>query len=185
MTKAILAPGNGGGTPQDNWFPYLERELPKLGLSVINQQFPDAELARKEFWLPFLTELGADKDTIIIGHSSGAVAAMRYAEEHQILGSVLVGTCYTDLGHESEKQSQYYNTPWQWDTIKANQQWIIQFASTDDPFIPIEEARHIHQHLDTEYYEYDDQGHFGHGDQPRVEFPELVEVLQKKVNIQK
>jgi len=179
--KAILITGNGGGSPQDNWLPYLEQELPKLGIEVINKQFPDADLARKEFWLPFIDELGADKDTIIIGHSSGAVAAMRYAEEKPLLGSVLVGACYTDLGDDGEKQSHYYDDPWRWDEIKNNQRWIIQFASSDDPFIPIEEARHIHENLDTEYYEYTDQGHFGHGATPKTEFPELVEILKKKL----
>jgi len=47
--KAILIPGNGGGTPKDNWSPYLERELPKLGIIVINKEFPDSVLARQEF----------------------------------------------------------------------------------------------------------------------------------------
>jgi predicted alpha/beta hydrolase family esterase len=179
--KAILISGNGGGTPQDNWLPYLERELPKLGIEAINKQFPDAQLARKEYWLPFIKELGADEETIIIGHSSGAVAAMRYAEDNKILGSVLVGACYTDLGYESEKESNYYDTPWNWEAIKTNQKWITQFASTDDPFIPIEEARFIHQKLDTDYHECTDQGHFRHEDMHRIEFPELVDALRAKL----
>ena len=179
--KAILIPGNGGGTPSDNWFPYLENELPKLGIMVINKQFPDPVLARGEFWLPFIKELGADENTIIIGHSSGAVAAMRYAESNKILGSVLVGASYTDLGDENEKKSGYYNQAWNWQKIKDNQKWIIQFASTDDPFIPIEEARMIHNKLGTEYYEYTDEGHFGHGAEPKLEFPKLVDSLKNKI----
>ncbi len=179
--KAILIPGNGGGSPQDHWLPYLERELPKIGIKAINKQFPDPDLARKEFWLPFIQKLGADENTIIIGHSSGALAAMRYVEQNKILGSVLVGACYTDLNDENEKRSGYYDGSWKWDSIKKNQQWIIQFASTDDPFIPIEEARHIHEQLETEYYEYDNQGHFGHGAQPKNKFPELVEALKKRI----
>ena len=177
--KAILIPGNGGGSPRDNWFPYLERELPKLGIEVINKQFPDPELARKEYWLPFLKELGADKNTILIGHSSGAVASMRYAENNKILGSVLVGVCHTDLGLESERQSHYYDSPWQWENIKKNQKWIILFASTDDPFISIEEARYVHKKLNTDYYEYNNQGHFGHGLKPKKEFPEIIEAIKK------
>ncbi len=178
--KAILIPGNGGGTPQDNWFPYLERELPKLGIEVINTQFPDPVLARREYWLPFLTGLGAGEDTILIGHSSGAVAAMRYAQENKILGSVLVGACYTDLGVESEKESHYYDDPWNWEAIRSNQEWILQFASTDDPFIPIEEARVVHEHLGTDYREYTDRGHFGYPE-PQLEFPELVEAVKQKI----
>lgn len=179
--KAILIPGNGGGSPEDHWLPYLERELPKLGIEVINKQFPDAELARKEYWLPFIKELGADENTIIIGHSSGALAAMRYAEDNKILGSVLVGAAHTDLGDENEKKSGYYDGPWRWSDIKKNQKWVIQFASTDDPFVPIEEARYIHEQLSTEYYEHNDQGHFGHEAKPKVEFPELVEMIKTKL----
>jgi predicted alpha/beta hydrolase family esterase len=179
--KAILIPGNGGGTPQDAWFPYLERELPKLGIEVINKQFPDSVLARQEYWLPFIKELGADENAILIGHSSGAVAAMRFAETNKILGSVLVGASYTDLDLESERVSGYFDRPWKWQSINNNQKWIIEFASIDDPFIPIEEARHIHKNLNTEYYEYKDQGHFGDSAHAKLEFPELVDLIKQKL----
>jgi len=183
MIKVILIPGNGGAMPQDNWFPYAERELSRLGLAVINQQFPDAVLARAEYWLPFIKELGADHNTILVGHSSGAIAALRFAQTNKILGSVLVSAYYTDLGMDSEKQSGYFDRPWNWPAIKNNQQWIIQFAATDDPFIPIEEPRLLHQNLRTEYYEYSDQNHFGYGDKPKLEFVELVSALKTKLEI--
>ena len=172
--KAILIPGNGGANPHTGWLPYVERELSALGIQVANTQFPDSMLARKKYWLPFIKELGADEDTILIGHSSGAVAAMRFAETNPILGSVLVGACHTDLGEWSEKASEYYDDPWDWEAIKANQKWIVQFHSTDDPFIPIEEARFVHEHLGTDYHEYSDKGHF-----QQTEFPEVLEVLKK------
>ena len=180
--KAILIPGNGGGSPRDNWFPYLGRELPKIGIEVINTQFPDPIMARAEFWLPFITELGADENTILIGHSSGAVAALRYAETHQILGSVIVGGNWTDLGLENEAVSHYYDHPWDWEAIRRNQQWVIEFASTDDPFIPIAEARFIADalKLGPDYHEFTDRGHFGHP-VPLLEFPELVEAVKEKI----
>jgi serine hydrolase len=106
--KAILIHGNGGCTAGDIWLPWLERELTDLGLDVINHTFPDNIKARATFWLPHLEELGADEHTILIGHSSGAVAAMRYAETHRLLGSVLVGVCHTDLGDSFEAASGYY-----------------------------------------------------------------------------
>ena len=90
MIKAILIHGNGGCTAADIWLPYLERELTTLGVQVINRTFPDNVKARASYWLPYLEELGADERTILIGHSSGAVAAMRYAESHRVLGSILV-----------------------------------------------------------------------------------------------
>lgn len=183
MVKVILIPGNGGATPQDNWFPYVERQLSNLGLQVINEQFPDPMLARAEFWLPFIENLGADQNSILIGHSSGAIAAMRFAETHKILGSILVSAYYTDLGVDSEKQSGYFDHPWNWPAIKNNKQWIVQFAATDDPFIPIEEARFVHLNLQSDYLEYPDQNHFGYGDKLKFEFPEIVEAIKNKLAI--
>ena len=181
MIKAIFIPGNGGGTPRDNWFPYLKIELEKLGITVIDKDFPDNNLAREKYWIPFIKELGADENTILVGHSSGAIAAMRYAENNKILGSALVGTYHTDLGEENEKLSGYFSRPWEWDKIKQNQKWIIQFASTDDPWIPTDEARFVHEKLSTDYHEFKNQGHFG-GDYHKPKFPELLAVLKKKIN---
>ena len=76
-------------------------------------------------------------------------------------GAVLVGVCYTDLGEESERKSGYFDDPWQWEKIRKNAKWIIQFASTDDPSIPIKEVRYVQAKLNTEYHEYSNQGYMG------------------------
>jgi predicted alpha/beta hydrolase family esterase len=179
--KVIFIHGNGNCTSEDNWFPYVKIELEKLGLIVIARQFPDPDLARASYWLPFLAnELKADEKTILIGHSTGALAAMRFAENNKLLGSILVGAMYTDLGIEKERLSGYFDQPWNWEAIKNNQQWIMQFASTDDPWIPIDEARFIHKNIESEYHEFTDQGHFG-GDYYKEKFPELVSVIKSRL----
>jgi len=179
--KVIFVPGNGGGGPNDNWFPWLKRELEVLGIEVVASEFPDNYLARESYWVPFLKNtLKVDEETVLIGHSSGAIAAMRLAETDKLLGTVLVGAYHTDLGISTEKQSGYFDRPWNWEAIKKNQKWIIQFASENDPWIPIEEARFVHQKLDTEYHEFLDQGHFG-GDYRKLEFPELFAALKKRI----
>lgn len=175
--KAIIIPGNGDTNPEDNWFPWLKTEFEKISIPTTNVKFPDPVLARTEFWLPFIEKLGANENTILIGHSSGAVAAMRFAEEHKILGSVLIGACYTDLGDENEKKSGYYGHPWNWKSIKENQHWIAQFSSTDDPYIPVSEARFIHEQLQTDYHEYTNEGHFG-SDRNKKEFPEIIDTIK-------
>jgi pimeloyl-ACP methyl ester carboxylesterase len=175
--KVILIHGNGGCTAADFWLPSVERELTALGLDVINQTFPDNIKARARFWLPFIESLGADQETILIGHSSGAMAALRYAETHRLRGSVLVGVCHTDLGDRFEAASGYYDRPWQWDRIRTNQQWIGIFNSTDDPHIPIAEARYVAAQLRASYFEFDDRGHF-----TDAGFPELTDFVRRKLH---
>jgi predicted alpha/beta hydrolase family esterase len=175
--NVILVHGNGGSTVEDTWFPEVKSGLEAVGIEVVAQTMPDNEKAQAHIWLPFLEDvLGANENSIIVGHSSGAVAAMRYAETHHIFGSVIVGASYTDLGIYSERRSGYFREPWNWDAIKANQNWVVQFASTDDPYIPIEEPRHIHEKLDTDYHEHTNKRHF-----TDFWFPELVTVIKEKL----
>jgi len=177
VPKAILIHGNGGCTAADIWLPWVERELRALGLDVINVTFPDNIKARAHYWLPFLEQLDADENTILIGHSSGAVAAMRYAETHRLLGSILVGVCHTDLGDSGEAASGYYRDPWQWQRIRENQQWIAIYSSTDDPHIPIKEPRFVAAQLKCSYFEFIDRGHFVDS----RELPEVVQFVTRKV----
>lgn len=174
--KVILIHGNGGCTAGDFWLPSVERDLTAIGVDVVNRTFPDNMKARARFWLPFLESLGADEHTIVIGHSSGAMAALRYAESHRLLGSVLVGVCHTDLGDRFEAASGYYDRPWQWDRIRRNQEWIGIFNSTDDPHIPIAEPRFVAAQLRCSYFEFTDRGHF-----TDTAFPELTGFVQRKL----
>lgn len=178
IPKVILIHGNGGSTAADTWFPWVERECAALGLPVINQTFPDNVKARARFWLPHLEALGADEHTILIGHSSGAVAAMRYAETHRVLGSILVGVCHTDLGDSGEAESGYYAAPWQWERIRQNQEWIAIYHSTDDPLIPIAEPRFVAKQLKCSYFELNGRGHFV----DTRELPEAVQYIRRKLD---
>jgi uncharacterized protein len=172
--KTIFIPGNGGdGNTSYSWFPYVKGELERLKIQVISPIFPDGILARAEYWLPFIESLNADENTILIGHSSGSIAAMKYAENHEILGSILVSAYYTDLGLESERVSNYFNETFNWEKIRNNQKFIIQFNSTNDQFIPIAEARFVHKKLGTNYYELSE----GHFQQPV--FSKLIEAIKK------
>ncbi|MCH7492283.1 alpha/beta hydrolase [Patescibacteria group bacterium] len=179
--KVILIHGNNTTRWSYKWMPWVKKELEKLELEVIGETFPDSILAREKYWIPFLKErLHADQNTILIGHSSGADAAMRYAENNKLLGTILVSPAYTDLNDDLEKQSGYFNRPWQWDKIKANQKWIIQFGSQDDPYIPLKEFRHIHKMLDTQYFEFADRGHFMENQDT---FPEIIKVIKEKLKL--
>jgi len=182
MKRVVILHGNGQSTGSSNWYPYIKSGLADLNIECVTPDLPDAKLARKKYWFPYfkdILELGADD--IIVGHSSGALAIMKYAEENKIGASVLVATYYTDLGYESERVSGYFDTPWQWDKMQSNQEWTTIFASIDDPYISIEEPRFIRNQLGSEYFEFSDKGHFGGDAHPKLEFPELLSYLIEKL----
>ena len=110
FARICIVPGNGcppGGIRQSNWYGWMERQLvaSKLFSEVILRDMPDPYGAKEEEWLPFLlTECAVDAHTIIIGHSSGAEAAMRLLERQPLLGVVLVSACHT--GEETNNETK-------------------------------------------------------------------------------
>lgn len=183
--KIIIIPGNGGSHIEtDHWYGWTSDTLRGEGYEVIAEDMPDPVAAHAGIWLPHIENVfKADENTIIIGHSSGGVATLRYLENHKLQGAIIVGAMYTDLGFEDEKASGYYDLPWQWNKIKSNAPWIAQFASTDDPYIPIVEPRFIHEKLNTEYYELSDRGHYMIEQNPlNSTFPELIKIIESKTS---
>lgn len=57
--------------------------------------------------------------------------------------------------------------------MRTNVQYLIQFGSTDDPFLPWEEQQEVADGLKTDLHKYSDRGHF-----QNTVFPELINVIK-------
>lgn len=157
------------------WTPWLKAQLDSLGCETFFETMPDSIIARAEYWLPFMQDhIQISENDIIIGWSSGAVAAMRYAENHTVKGLALISPSYTDLDDELEKQSGYFNAPWQWDKIKANSQTNALITGDNDPYIPQDEFNSIAKELDPTRIIIPNGEHFIE----RNEFPELLDYIR-------
>jgi len=175
VSKAVIVPGNGSGdVRRSNWYGWAANRLNEIpGFTCRLENMPDPITARSSIWLPFMKdELGVDENTIIIGHSSGACAAVRFAETHKVAAIILVGAYTSDLGDSTEKASGYFDHPWQWQKVKENVGRILLFGSTDDPFLPWSEQNEVATNLDAELHKYKDRGHFMDS-----KFPELIKAV--------
>ena len=154
----IICPGNGcNQIRQSNWYGEMYNILKaEHNIHCICDNFPDPLHAKREIWVPHMRSLALkEKDpqnVILVGHSSGAQAALRYAELYKVHGVVLVSATYTDLGDSHERASGYYpqknaeggeTNPYLFDEMKKNCKNWHQFHSDDDPFIPLKEAERI------------------------------------------
>ncbi|CAH1774559.1 unnamed protein product [Owenia fusiformis] len=178
--KVVIMPGNGAAADVEycNFYAWLREKIHKeTSARCILKNIPDPYKAREKIWIPFMhDQMKCDENSIIVGHSSGAVAAMRYCETYKVKGVILVSAYISDLGEPSEAVSGYFSRDWNWDAMKENCNLWIQFASKDDPLVPIAEQRQVAESLGTEFHEFTDKGHFMDD-----ELPELFEVLKKHV----
>jgi len=162
--KVILIPGMKC-TPitESNWYSWFAEKMRARDLECELQEFPDAHKCRESIWIPHVKSLIGDAvdETILVGHSSGAACAMRLLEEIEPAGVILVAAAYTDLGDDGERESEYFNRPWDWETMKKRRN-VVMFHSEDDPLIPVAEARHIKEQLGNgiDYREMKNKSHF-------------------------
>lgn len=161
MRTVIICPGNGcTNIRQSNWYGTLYHKLAEKGITTYCEDFPDPLHARRDRWVPFIRSLaekeGNPESVVLVGHSSGAQASLRYAEQYPLHGIVLVSATYSDLGDAHERASGYYpqpsgggkeSNPYRFDHMKENCKNWCQFHSDDDPFIPLREAERIRDGL--------------------------------------
>ena len=175
-TRFIFIHGNGGNDWKSAWAVWLKSEIEKLGFETVFETMPDAEKARGEYWLPHMQgELKIGIDDVIIGYSSGAVAAMRYTETHDVRGSILISPSHTDLGEELEKESGYFDEPWNWKAIKSHQKKLLVVWGDDDPYIPQREFAYIVLQLGADKIKIPMGRHF----QEKQDFAEIIQYIKK------
>lgn len=175
--RFVFIHGNGEeATWEYAWAPWLKKKLDVLGYETHFQTMPDPVGARRDIWLPYLHDvIKAGPGDVLIGWSSGATAAMRYAESNKILGSILISPSYTDLGDAKEKQSGYFDDPWNWKAIRSNQKKIALVYGDDDPYIPQSEFAYIAVHLSPDKLKTPGGGHF----ETRQDMHEVLRYIEK------
>jgi predicted alpha/beta hydrolase family esterase len=105
VSKIVIVPGNHvADVKKSIWYYWCQQHLLKglnvrrLGIPVILEDMPDPDAAHRDVWLPFIKqELRCDENTILIGHSSGAEAAMRYCPNSFLLCRVVQSPTWCGL----------------------------------------------------------------------------------------
>jgi len=180
----MIIPGNGcTSIQQSNWYGWLHRECATRNIPSICENFPDPYEAKREIWLPFIdSQLKQNPidSMILVGHSSGAQAALRYTEDHPVKATILVSATYSDLGDANERLSNYYphidgSNQYDFESMRKNCKTFHQFHSDDDPFIPVQEAIRIKDGLqlsESNFHLLPRRSHFF-----EPPFPELLDLV--------
>ena len=193
MKKAVILHGTAG-SPEGNWFRWLERELKKRGFKVWLPQLPHADLPSLREELDFIREnapFSFDDDTLIVGHSSGATLSLLVAAKYEV-GAVVAVAPFVPM-------SEVYNaTAWEANAqlfdvdvekmllrYTADQHDIntvkLVIFSDDDPYIPPEVPQHIADITRAEALLLPNQGHFNlEKSADYQKFPELLTILEEK-----
>jgi predicted alpha/beta hydrolase family esterase len=180
MKKALIFHGTQG-TPQGNWFAWLQEHLMIQGWQVAVPTLPTPEDQSLENWTVALEEQVpsfAEAD-LIIGHSCGGAFALRLLEGNIITPeqTILVGTVIDTLGNQFDALNKsFVDTPFNWDSIKENCEDITVFHGDNDPYVPLSQAETLSENLQAPLYVIQNGGHIN-ADAGYTEFPDLLDFI--------
>jgi len=164
MKNAFIIHGTEG-YPEENWFPWIKKQLEEHGYKITIPQFPTPKNQDPEHWFTTLKpyESTFNEETILIGHSCGGAFLLRVLEEikPKIKAAVFVAAS------AGIKPIKYYEVdrpfiekPFNWEKIRNSSKYFFVFHSEDDPLICPENGEKIAQELGTELIKLKDAGHF-------------------------
>ncbi|MFC1655363.1 RBBP9/YdeN family alpha/beta hydrolase [Patescibacteria group bacterium] len=140
-----------GGSPQENWFPWLKEQLEDLDQQVIIPQFPTPEGQTLENWLNVLDQYKEDinEDAILIGHSLGVPFALNVLERYKVKAAFLVSGFYGKADNQFDPgMVTFAQREFDWEKIKSNCEYFYVFHSDNDPYIKLEKAEKLAEKLE-------------------------------------
>lgn len=171
------------GSPQENWFPWLKKELSKLGHRVYVPQFPIPKTRNSgkhelKKWLETFDDYKSylDENSIIIAHSRGNVFAWHLLEiiNKPINATFLIAPFLTFTHWHPDNSDSFYKPKFDWRKIKKMSKYFEVFQSANDD-IPVSEGEEIANNLNAKLIIVKNAGHFNVAyDKKFIQFPLLL-----------
>lgn len=133
MKNATILHGTGSH-PNSFWHPWLKENLENLGYEVWLPQLPNTEHPTLKEQLLFVLNNGKfDKETVLVGHSSGCPLILSILENINIKinKSILIAGFTNPLSKDPEPMVQ---STYNWNKIKNNCSKFIFINSDNDPW---------------------------------------------------
>ncbi|MDO8265407.1 MAG: alpha/beta hydrolase [Candidatus Saccharibacteria bacterium] len=173
------------GSPDSNWFMWLKGVLIGKGYEVWLPQLPDSHKPNTEKYNKFLLsnkKFKFDEDTVIIGHSAGAVEILSLLQElpknTKVAGAILVSAFIDNLNWDA--LDELFINPLDFEKIKSHCSKFVFVHSDNDPYCPLQQAEFLTEKTDGELIIFEGQGHFNLELGPQYKkFPEIIEIINK------
>ena len=186
MNTAIILHGTQG-SPNGNWFQWLKKELEAKGFMVWLPQLPNTKKPSLREWEAFVRSecpFTINENTLIVGHSSGAITALVVAQDNmEKIGAVVDVSVFYDNSLQWEANDRLFDdVQFDWDAIRQGVEKLLFIHSDNDPYVPLNQAQYVANNCQAELMIIPGQGHFNLENSDKYQqFPQLLEILEQKV----
>lgn len=165
-----------------NWFPWISHELIKLEYKTWVPDLPQADtpnISKNNKYI--FSHWEFDVNSIIIGHSSGAVAALGILNElppNEVIDKAILISSFIKPAPGFAGHRELFLTPFDYKKIKTKAKQFILFHSDNDPYVPLEQAETLSQWVKGELIVVKGAGHFNlESNPPYKTFHQLLEKI--------
>jgi uncharacterized protein len=186
ITRAIIVHGLSG-EPQYAWYPWVASQLETKGITVDIPEMPNPDEPLLKDWIAHLQEVigTPDEHLVLIGHSLGSVAVLRYLEslpKDARVGKVILVAGFTDqIGFR--EFDNFFKKSLDFEKIKEKSVGgFIAIQSNDDPFVAEQYGTRLKEDLGAELIIKHAAGHMSGPLDEKESCTELPEVVEKVID---
>jgi len=139
--KRILVMHGWNSNGTEYWFSDVKDYFEPKGFEVVIPELPGNYFPDFNGWISAVTSFLPTIDDIIIGHSLGGATIMKYLEEAKcpVGHTILAATPMDSMGFN--QIDNFFETGFDFATIKKNAGKINLIYEEDDPIVPLEHGK--------------------------------------------
>lgn len=159
-------------SPPGHWQQWLNDELKKRKVDSDLPTLPNYDFPLEKEWIDAMNALPITESTIIVAHSLGCAATLRFLEQGKKAGVVILVSGFVNNLTKMKGLDDMIEKPFNWEKIRKNAKEFIVINSDTDPFAPEKEGTILAQGLQVPLILEHGLGHIhiasGHGPYQRV-----------------
>ncbi|MDO8638721.1 MAG: alpha/beta fold hydrolase [Candidatus Daviesbacteria bacterium] len=164
MRNVLIFHGTGG-SPEENWFLWLKKELEKEGYQVFVPRFPHPKNHTLADWLNVLKSYKKyiNEETILVGHSLGGLFLLRVLErlEKPVSAAFFVSApvgIKPILYYDSDEKFSGFE--FNWENIRKKAKHFSVYHADNDPYVSKRNGEGLAKHLGVDLTFIPNAGHF-------------------------
>lgn len=146
--------------PREHWYIEEKKLLEEKGYSVEIPKMPGGRWPKQDEWLKVIEDLKPDKNTVMIGHSIGSVAIMRYLEKTKSGVGKIFFVIVSAVNVGIEETENFFLKPFDWETIKGNVTEAYVISEKNDPYVPLKNGKQVADALSGAFMAVEGNTHF-------------------------
>lgn len=165
MKKRVLIIHGWESNSREHWFLEEKERLEKLGHEVIIPNMPNTFHPKEGEWVKVIEDFNPDENSILIGHSLGGIAVLRYLEkiDKSVPKCIFIATPIRMLireGCDFGPVENFLDEEFNWEKIKQNCKEIIVINQTEDEWVPLQHGKDLASYVDGKLEIVDGTNHF-------------------------